>query len=286
MSKENEKIKAAEKAIVAFEAVSLGESWRNDYDAATAAIGELRNHARTPIFPDSVSPAGQDLLADLNSHVEHLGREKFGLAIASLHERCLDLHPRLGELLRGCLMLRRVGDEAAAMCVTLQRPGLELAEEAQELYETEVAGQLHARGELTPSSTIVGVTVPIFENRTNEAREKQQAYTTAEIERVERERREAEAVLAAEEERLRKEVEKAARELEAEAKRKRDAARLERGKRLALRLERLGIQQIELSHGMSMTRHLIDGLRSNQFADSKIDEIERAVENVKRRRRS
>ena len=96
-------VEAAEKAVAAFEAVSVGEAWAGRSDEAEGAVAALRERAIVELFPSELVPIGADLAADLELYTKELAGVGYGQALADRHGRCLSPSIRKSSISRSLI---------------------------------------------------------------------------------------------------------------------------------------------------------------------------------------
>ena len=229
---------------------------------------------------------GTDLLSDLESHVGDLGREGFTAAVAEIHNRSLEFHPQLAELLRGPLMLKRIADTAATRSVILAKPASELAIESQRAFELEVSVQLEQRKQMLPSSEILAIVVPAFEARADAARKRQEDHAAAEIARVLKERKEAEEIIRREERKRQAELDRIVHEAERAAARVLRAKLHEIGLQLARRIRKLKLEGLRLWGGsLYSAADLITSCETHGFSEERLASLDEALSELEKNKR-
>lgn len=249
-----------------------GSAFRSAADRAGNAIAELRSKALDHLFPAKISPTSADAYEALRYYSGRTSGATYGLAMASIHGRSLDLWPELADLIRRPEVLRDVGRAAAAQAERVQADGGSAAEKAIAEFQRTIAEQL-----ASADHSLAGAAAKFLaaeQLRTDlEAELERRKSLAAELLEAER-RREAEAAAIREREARRRatKAEAAAREAELEVIRKREAARLARAEALVEELKRLkvaGYDSLRVAGGnydISATISIARGLSAEQLS--------------------
>lgn len=192
-----------EAAVVAVEQLEAGAVYAEPAARAGKLLDELRAQARAILFPAAVVPIGADVIADIVAYSSRDVGAAYGVGLAQLHGAALVDYPKLAAALRTPAYLANVR-RAGANAAVVQDPHVRridaerrAGEEAVDAYQTTIAAQLAAAGQMLPHSAALAA-VPALKARLDAAVSRLEEHARADAERIEREQREAdEAMLQA-----------------------------------------------------------------------------------------
>lgn len=187
---------AAFEAVRDFEAIATGTPYGERLRAAESAVAELRAAASEGVFPTMLRPCSEATLRDLDEFASELADPQ---RAALLHERSLaGQHEELAAAIRGPRGERILRAALAVSAARLCRNEAEHVSAGRRLFETLIAAQLRDRDEFAPSAALLAEALPLLEQRVAIARERHEAHSREEADRLAAENRAADQVLAAE----------------------------------------------------------------------------------------
>jgi hypothetical protein len=195
--KREDVVAEAERAVAAFEALPLGEAFREAYDNALRAVMALRREAFAALGFDRIEPAGADLIADFKLATDPVGGnlEAVMVGLQCVHQSALSTHPKLAAVIRGRAGFERIR-QAARASAPLRGKDPELHTLAGERAFTEVLAQhLRAANLCAPAAEWMSVLIPALDQRAFAAAERHRLHAEAEASRIKREEDQASAAL-------------------------------------------------------------------------------------------
>jgi hypothetical protein len=167
-------------AVERVERLPLGEPFASLVDAADAAVQALRSAVAAVLFPDSLQPVPSAALQDFAWCAETVwsGPADFPRELIRLHEVA---YPELAVIVRSPRGRWRLIDALKSAAAVRGMSVADAVRLGLAEFETKIARQLAARGELIPESEILAAIIPALQARIHSARTSAESHAVSVI---------------------------------------------------------------------------------------------------------